>query len=456
MGIKKWSYWLLPGILAAGIIGTGYWGYSEYLVRQNLQNRAESQYQRAFHELSWHVDTISGQLAQILVSRSKEQGVIGLATLWRQVFAAQANLGELPLAFMPLNKTEKFLADTGDISYSLLSRIAQGAEGLNEKDNNIIEQLYDRSKGLREDMSKLSAEVLNKELSWTQVEVAALQSNRELEDNTILDGFNLMERKMEEYPEIELDEGFAQVRPDVKVVRSNQNITLDNAQRIAHNWWYPKDDKHESKLVYEGIGDIPTYGLEFAPLKGEESPLYLDISKLDGTVIWAMKPKNISQASVNTSTGETKAQEFLAAHGFGEMALINVEQYDNTGIYTFVPKQGEILLYPDQVKIQIALDDGEIIGYEGTPYYMFHKERNISRPKIDQEQIKQQISSFLKTDLIRPAVISNTWGKEVLTWEVRGSFADEKFVIFYNADSGSEEQITRITPPPKFEFSVSG
>lgn len=456
MGIRKWSYWVLTGVLTAGVIGTGYWGYGEYLARQNLQNRAEGQYQRAFHELSWHVDTISGQLAQILVSKSKEQGVIGLATLWRQVFAAQANLGELPLAFMPLNKTEKFLADTGDISYSLLSRIAQGMEGMNEKDNKIIEQLYDRSKGLREDMSKLSADILNKELSWTQVEVAALQTNRQLEDNTILDGFDLMERKMEEYPEIELDEGFAQVRPDVKIVRSNQNITLDNAQTIAHDWWYSREDKHQSKLAYEGVGDIPTYGLEFSPIKDEDSPVYLDVSKLDGSVLWVMKPKNISQASINTSTGETKAQEFLAAHGFKEMALINVEQYDNTGIYTFVPRQGEVLLYPDQVKVQVALDDGEIIGYEGTPYYMYHKERNLTQPKINEEQLKNQISAYLKTDIIRPAIISNTWGKEIMTWEVRGSFENEKFVIFYNADSGSEEQITRLTPPPKFEFSLNG
>jgi len=141
--MRRWAYWLLPGILAAGIIGTAYWGYGEYLTRQNLQNRAESQYQKAFHEMAWHVDTISGQLAQILVSRSREQGIIGLATLWRQVFAAQSNLGDLPLAFVPLNMTEKFLADTGEVSYALLSRTAQGSAALTSKDLEVIQQLYD-------------------------------------------------------------------------------------------------------------------------------------------------------------------------------------------------------------------------------------------------------------------------------------------------------------------------
>lgn len=456
MDKKKWGYWILTGVLTAGIIGTGYWGYGEYLVRQKLQNRAEGQYQRAFHEMSWHIDTISGQLAQILVSKSKEQGVISLATLWRQVFAAQANLGELPLAFMPLSKTEKFLADTGDVSFALLSRTAQDVQGLNEKEQNIIEQLYERSKGLREDMTKLSSEILDRQLSWTQVEVAALQSNKQLEDNTILDGFDLMERRMEEYPEIDLGQDFSQVRPDIREVRSDQKITLENAQRIAHDWWYSKEDAHQAKLAYEGVGDIPTYGLEFNPLEGEDNPLYLDISKLDGTVIWAMQPKTISEASLNTSDGEIKAQEFLSAHGFQSMALVKAEQDDNAGIYTLVPRQGDVLLYPDQVKVQVALDNGEVIGYEGTPYYMYHKERDLPQPKINEEQLRKQVSPYIKIELIRPALIANTWGKEILSWEVRGSFEEEKFVIFYNADSGSEEQITRLTPPPKFEFALKG
>jgi len=454
--MRRWLFWVIPIALVIALIGTGYWGYTEQKSRQAMQNRAESQYQRAFHELAWHVDTIAGQLAQLLVSSSREQNIIGLATLWRQAFAAQSNLGALPLALVPLSKTEKLLADTTDVSYAYLSRTAQGTEPLGENELKVIQDLYERAKGLKEDLDKLSAQILNQQLSWTQVEVATLQANQDLEDNTIVNGFQLAEKRLEEYPEIELGEDFANVRPDTKVIRGEQQITLEQAQEIAHKWWYPAQDRHVSIMSYEGVGDVPTYGLEFTPQQGESSPVYIDVSKLDGTVLWAMKPKDISGVNIDISEGERQSRNFLQSRGFPEMALIKVEQEDNTGVYTFVPSQDGVLLYPDQVKVQVALDNGEVIGYEGTPYYMNHKQREIPAPRLSEEDIRRQVSPLLKVELIRPALIANPWGKEILTWEVRGSFQEEKFVIFYNAQSGSEEEITRITPPPKFEYVVAG
>lgn len=453
---RNWKNWILPGVLVLAVIGAGLWGYNESRLRQSLQNRAESQYQKDFYELSTHMDEISGQLAQLMVSSSREQNVLGLATLWRQIFAAQANIGGLPLAFMPLSKTERFLSDTGEISFALLNRTAQSREGMTEKDTQVIEKLYDRSRVLKADLADLAAQVLDEGLSWTEVEVAAAQAGRDLEDNTIINGFKLMENKMEEYPEINLEEEFAQVRPDTKVVRSDQKTSLDRAKEIAHDWWFPPDDRtHVANLAYEGVGDIPTYGLEF-PAKEDGSPVYIDISKLDGTVVWAMEPKNIGDVSVSLDEGERYAKDFLEKHGFTNMIVIQVEQEGETAVYTCVPRQGEVVLYPDQVKVQVAQDNGEVIGYEGTPYYMYHRPRNLPQPRITAAELRKMLSPNLKVELIRPALIVNNWGKEVLTWEVRGSFAAEEFAIFYNADTGSEENIVRVTPLPKFEFNVAG
>lgn len=454
--MRKWSKWIIPGILVLALAGVGVWGYQENTARQALQNRAESQYQRAFYELSWHVDMISGQLAQLLISGSKEQGVIGLASIWRQVFAAQNSIGQLPLAFVSLSQTEKFLSDTGNVSYGLLSRINKEKAGLIEKDREVIEALFERSKVLKEDLASLGAEILNKELSWTQVEVAMLEQNKSLDDNTILDGFDLMEKRMDEYPEINLGEDFSQVKPDVKKVRSDEEITVERAELIARKWWYNTENRAKGELSYEGVGDVPTYGIEFQPQKEGDSPVYIDISKLDGSVIWALKPKLADNTNINPSEGEKKCDAFLTTHGFENMSLVKFEKEDNTGVYTFVPRQGEILLYPDQVKIEVAMDNGEITGYEGTPFYMNHRTRDIKSPVLSEEMIREMVSPALKVEMISPALIANSWGKEVLCWEVRGKYSDEEFAIFYNAYNGTEEEITRITPPPEFEFDLAG
>jgi spore germination protein len=455
---KRWNsrYWLLPGLLTIALIAVGVWGYQESRLRQELQNRAESQYQKAYHELTWHLDNISGQLAQALVSSSKEQTVLTLATVWRQVFAAQSNLGGLPLAYVPLSKTEKFLSDTGEVANALLAQTARGQATLQEENSKVLEELYHRSKTLGEELSKLQAKILDRQLSWTRVEVASITGGGNLEDNTILDGFNLMEQRIEEYPEINLNEDFTPVEPESKKMRGKEEIGEQKALQIALDWWFGTPGAHQAKISYEGVGDIPTYGVEIAPLREDEGgPVYVDISKLDGAVIWAMKEKTSENSRLSLSEGEKKGREFLAKHNLEDIVAVKTQKEDNTAVYTFVPRQGDVLLYPDQIKIQVSLEDGEITGYEGTPYYMFNRPRELSAPKLTEKEIKEIVSPRLSIELVRPALIVNTWGKEVLTWEVRGKIFEEQFAIFYDANSGIEENITRITPSPQFTFEVA-
>ena len=60
------------------------------------------------------------------------------------------------------------------------------------------------------------------------------------------------------------------------------------------------------------------------------------------------------------------------------------------------------------------------------PYYMFHRTREIPAAEISPERLHSFISERLKVEKVRPRSNRNTWGKEVLTWEVRGSFDEEK------------------------------
>lgn len=454
--MRKWRKWILPGILILALAGSGLWGYRENQARQSLQNRAESQYQKNFYELSWHIDTITGQLAQLIVSTSEEQSVLGLAALWRQAFAAQSNIGGLPLAFVSLSNTEKFLSDTGEITHAMLSRVTKEAGNLGQTDIDMLKQLYNRAEGLNENLGNMAAQVLERDLSWTQVEVAAVNANTRLDDNSILDGFEVMEQKMEEYPELQLGESFQNVRPDIQKITGEKKTGLEEAKEIARKWWFTNGKAPEGRLIYEGAGNIPTFGFEFSNQQNGEIPVYIDVSKLDGTIVWALKPKTVAKAQKDINEAGRNAQAFLQSHGFNNLVLIETRNEDNSGVYTFVPRQGEVLLYPDQLQVEVALDTGEIIGFEGTPYYMFHKQRQIGTPTINEEKLRSMISPNLKVDLIRLALISNFWGKEVLAWEVRGSYDKEQFVIYYNAKTGSEEQFTRVTPPRKHAFMVAG
>ena len=79
--------------------------------------KAESQYQRSFGELSDSVQAMNGQLAQLLVTSSQEQLLLGLSSLWREVSSAVSYLGNLPVAMHELESTDLLLSDVAEYSY---------------------------------------------------------------------------------------------------------------------------------------------------------------------------------------------------------------------------------------------------------------------------------------------------------------------------------------------------
>ena len=85
--------------------------------QQMTAYQAESQYQRSFGELSDSVQAMNGQLAQLLVTTSQEQLLLGLSSLWREVYSAINHLGRLPVAMHELERTDLLLNDVAEYSY---------------------------------------------------------------------------------------------------------------------------------------------------------------------------------------------------------------------------------------------------------------------------------------------------------------------------------------------------
>lgn len=92
--MKRENYFLLfiIGILLLLLFG-GAWWYNQKLNdleqrQQTIAYQAEGQYQRNFGELSDSIQAMNGQLAQLLVTTSQEQLLLGLSSLWREVYSA--------------------------------------------------------------------------------------------------------------------------------------------------------------------------------------------------------------------------------------------------------------------------------------------------------------------------------------------------------------------------------
>ena len=122
----------------------------------------------------------------------------------------------------------------------------------------------------------------------------------------------------------------------------------------------------------------------------------------------------------------------------------------NEGILTvnYAYKQDGILVYPDLVKLKIALDDGEILGMETSGYLNNHCKRTDVKPKISKKKAKEILNKDLNIESEGLAIIPTKWKTEILCYEFKGKIKDTEYLVYINADTGKEQDILVIVNTP--------
>ena len=134
------------------------------------------------------------------------------------------------------------------------------------------------------------------------------------------------------------------------------------------------------------------------------------------------------------------AQAFLQKNGYAPMEASFYQVYDGLAVIDFVALQDGVLLYPDQIKLQLRMDTGEVVGLEANQYLMNHTRRSSLAPGITQEQALENVSSQLAVDTVRLCVIPENGG-ERLCYEVTGSYEQQTYMVYIDAHTGEEADV---------------
>ncbi len=113
-----------------------------------------------------------------------------------------------------------------------------------------------------------------------------------------------------------------------------------------------------------------------------------------------------------------------------------------------------VIVYPDLIKVKIALDNGEILGIETTGYLNSHKEREFTEPQITLEEAKAKINDKLEIMSENMAIIPTEWKTELVCYEFKGKVEEKEFLVYINAETGKEEDILVILDTPGGTLTV--
>src|SRR5699024_7709497 len=157
--------------LSIGLIVTVYWGYKEHQEKNALLIHAENNYQRSFHELSYHMDMLHDTIGTSLAMNSVEKLSPQFVDIWKLTSQANGNVSELPLSLLLFQKTKKFLADIGDFTYDTAVRNLDD-DPLSDGEIETLEKLYKQSGELKDELRSVQHQTLEDNLEWMDVEMA--------------------------------------------------------------------------------------------------------------------------------------------------------------------------------------------------------------------------------------------------------------------------------------------
>ena len=435
---RKNLYWLF----SVTVVALAVFGIYEFYNAKAYRRGLEDSYNRAFFELTDYVDDIDTLLAKSMLATSAGEMASLSQELSVQATAAKSCLAQIPQTDVPLDKTEKFLAQVGDYTYTLSQNI------INKK--TISEDEYESLAALGSYAASLNNALADVEQKLYRGEIH-LGRDAKIGRNGVVyaadgDAFSAIEKKIGEYPSLIYDGPFSEHIENLKpkLLENKSELSQEAAAKKLAEFL----GTDAAFLNFVGETQNSSIGAYmFRGMRGK-TQVCASVSKQGGYVVYFLGTRRIRSETLSVDDAISKARAFLEEKGFDSMKESYYEKKDGVATVNFAYQQNNVICYSDLIKVKVALDDGEIIGMESYGYVMNHRKRDIRTPALAKQDARSKVSTRLSIDTVNVALIPKDSKREVLCYEFKGTFGDKNFLIYINAETGVEEDIQILIESP--------
>ncbi|WAM37112.1 germination protein YpeB [Caldicellulosiruptor acetigenus] len=453
--LKSVRLWSVMAVTLGILVIVALWGVNQYRGKANYHNYLTNMWHRAFFDMVGYVQNIQALLSKAEVSGDDRQRAVLYTEVWRNAFAAQENLSQLPIENnVALERTAKYLTQVGDLSFSLSKQLMSGKkETLLQRQQ--LKKLRAYADKLSSNLNELAIEISQGRLRWGEVRVVGTSRFRRIAQNVTSSRMLAVEAGFKDYPTLIYDGPFSDhISRQTPKGLPEKLISKEQAKKIALDFL---NLKRADIVNYLGLsGDrIKVYTFEIIPDRRiRDRTITIAISKKGGKVIWMIDNRASSSPKIGVAKAKENAKKFLLEKGFANMIDTFYLKQDNTALINYILLQNGVKIYPDMVKVRVALDTGQIVGFDATAYYMSHTSRKIPKPAISERQARNFISKNFDVQSVSLAIIPLDSGKEVFTYEFLGKYDGKYFADYINAITGKEENILEIIKDPNGILSM--
>lgn len=412
-------------------------GTAALKLKNDYTNELDKVYIDSFVGLVNSVNSVENYLAKSMISKSPEHSAETLSQVWRDSNLAMVYLSKLPLSSENVANISKFLNQVSDYTYSLSKKSIKGEE-LADEDFNNLNVLYGYSKELENTLNVMSDEINSGSIKWTEV-TGKDESLAQAVDNLTV--FSNIDNNLNNYEGLIYDGAYSDhVSKQNKVGLTGDDVSENEAKDKAKEFLSDYDIEEILLNAYLDNADIPGYDFS-VKVKDRNDNINIYISKKGGHVVQMQSDRSVDKENLSNTEAIEIGKEFLSSKKFANMKETYYIKESNTITVNYAYNDGGIVVYPDLIKVKLALDNGEVLGIETTGYLNSHTKREIFEPKITIQKAKENINKKLNIISENMAIIPTKWKTEIICYEFKGKVNDKDFIVYINADTGEEEDI---------------
>lgn len=447
--MRRWIIPVVIGLLALAAVGS--WGYNQRLANRNLENFLNNKYQRAFFDMTGQVQNIEVLLSKSMVAADPRLDTSLLMDIRQQAAFAQSNLGQLPLNDALAGRTTKFFTQVGDYAASLSKQVGRGG-AIDAEHWEILNSLYRQSLELNQELQGMQYKVAQNNFYFGELVRQVRKNLQKNPDNLAQNDFQALDQRMQQYPALIYDGPFSEhlERTEPRNLRDAAEIGAGEANNKALSFIDRQQGVDYQAAVTESTGGrIPAYRVEVSPAGGGDSDrILMDISKKGGKLIWLINGRSVGSRSLDINAARQKALDYLKNNGFGDMKATYFLHHENSATFNLAALQNGVVLYPDLIKVTVALDNGEITGVETSGYLMSHQRRDLPAAGISREQALAGLNPRLQAQGGNLVLIPLGAEEEKLAYEFQGRLGEDNYLVYVNALDGREENVLKLLETP--------
>ena len=420
-----------------------------YKKQTEYRQASENSYNQAFYELVDYVQNVENYLGKSLISTTPEHGAETLTQVWKEANLAQTYLSQLPISSNELENTSKFLNQVSDYSYSL-SRKNINDESLTQEDLDNLKELHDYSVNLENVLNQLSNDINSGRVKWGELTKKGSSVFSQQVSNISKDSFGNIEQEFHEYAGLIYDGAFSEhITKAEKVGLTGDDIDEETAKNIAMDFVGRDEIKEVNSNGLAENADIPTYDFSMKLNNQDNSnELAISITKKGGHILFSNFNMDVDVENIDDETANKIGLDFLNSKGYTNMKQTYYLKEEGIMTINYAYVQNDVTMYPDLIKLKIALDNGDILGIETQGYLNSHTERSIPEVKISKDDAKAVLNKNLEIKSEGLAMIPTEYKTEILCWEFKGTVDGTDFLVYINAETGKEEDILTIVNTP--------